>query len=120
MQAQEIMGTRPEATTEQERQFAEGFARLGSAEKVFFNEILKGIAGGDNMENTLIHQPHEYMAILKNVDVGHLLDALPLMRYIKAKWHDGGDMTITLGMAYAAGIADGKRLDRARRAQWKA
>ncbi len=116
MQAQAIMDTRRGAITEEDRQIAEDFSKLGSAEKVFFYEIIKGLAAGDNMEKTLIHQPHEYMAIMKNIDVGHLLDALPLMRYIKAKWHDGGEMSITLGMAYLTGIADGKRLDRARRA----
>lgn len=116
MQAQEIMDTRRGATTEQERQLAEGFSKLGSAEKVFFYEILKGIAGGDSMEKTLIHQPHEYKRILESTNLGQLFDAVPLMQYIRAKYGDWDNKALLMAFAYHVGIADGKRQDRAGRA----
>jgi hypothetical protein len=94
----------------------EDFARLEGPERVFFYEIMKGLAGGTKPESMLIHQPNEYKKIMGSTNYGDVLNAAPLMRYIAAKYDSWGEASITLAMAYRAGIADGKRLDRARRA----
>ena len=118
MQAQEIREQATPAITEQDRQIMEDFAKLEDAEKVLMFEVMKVLAAGDSLDSMLIHQPHEYKKILDNTETGQLFDAVPLMKYVLAKY-DWGDMAVSMAFAYRVGIADGKRLARVRRSAGK-
>ncbi len=95
------------------------FQALDDNAQVFLYEILKGLTNGLTMEMMLAREAKDYDAVMSMTTLEEYVSATPLATYIQHRWGTGGDIITPVVMAYRLGIADGKRLDRARRATRK-